>query len=151
VQAAPCIAEWIRAEVADALLIGPDSESRQWVSHIAQLAGVPFELLEKTRRGDRDVSVSLPRIAAARGRQPVIVDDIMSSGHTIVATLQQLATLALRPAICVGIHAVFADDACAKIMAAGAARIVTCDTIPHETNGIGVVDPVAAACTRFLT
>jgi ribose-phosphate pyrophosphokinase len=150
VQAAPAIAAWIRAHVRDALLIGPDSESGQWVSHVAALAGVPFEVLEKTRRGDRDVSVSLPDAAAARGRQPVVVDDIMSSGHTIIETLRRLAGLGLKPAICIGIHAVFADRACDNILAAGAARVVTCDTIRHPSNGISVVEAVAAACAPLL-
>jgi ribose-phosphate pyrophosphokinase len=151
VQAAPAIAAWIRANVRDALLIGPDSESGQWVSHVAALADVPFEVLEKTRHGDRDVSVSLPdAAAAARGRQPVVVDDIMSSGHTIIETLRQLAGLGLKPAICIGIHAVFADQACERILAAGAARVVTCDTIGHASNGISVVDAVAEACAPLL-
>jgi ribose-phosphate pyrophosphokinase len=111
---------------------------------------VPFEVLEKTRRGDRDVSVSLPDAAAARGRQPVVVDDIMSSGHTIIETLRRLAGLGLKPAICIGIHAVFADRACDNILAAGAARVVTCDTIRHPSNGISVVEAVAAACAPLL-
>jgi ribose-phosphate pyrophosphokinase len=151
VQAAPVIAAWIRANLRDALLIGPDSESQQWVEQIATLAGVPCQILEKTRRGDREVSVSLPDIAAARGRQPVVVDDIISSGHTIIETLHQLARLGLAPAICIGIHAVFADQACESILAAGAARVVTCDTIRHASNGISVVDAVAAACVPMMS
>lgn len=149
-QAAPCVAAWLRQNVPDALLVGPDSESHQWVSHIARLAGVPFEVLEKTRRGDRDVSVSLPDVAAARGRQPVVIDDIISSGHTVIETLKQLARLGLPPAICIAIHAVFAEDACENILAAGAARVLTCDTIEHHTNAIPVVDCVAEACAKLL-
>jgi ribose-phosphate pyrophosphokinase len=150
VQAAPVIAAWIRANVSDALLIGPDSESLQWVSQIAALAGVPCQVLEKTRRGDREVSVSLPDSVAARGRQPVVIDDIISSGHTIVETVRQLARLGLAPPICVGIHAVFVEQACETILAAGAARVVTCDTISHASNGISVVRAVATACAPLL-
>lgn len=150
VAAADQVAAWIRAELRDPLLIGPDSESRQWVGRIAGLAEAPFEVLEKCRRGDLDVEVSLPDAARTRGRNPVIVDDILSSGHTIVETLRGLADLGLPPAVVIGIHAVFAGDACAKIEAAGAARIVTCDTIAHPSNAISVVGPVAEACRRLL-
>jgi ribose-phosphate pyrophosphokinase len=150
VPAAPAIAAWIGSEVQNALLIGPDSESRQWVAHIGGLAGVPFDVLEKHRRGDEDVEVSLPDAAQARGRLPVVVDDILSSGQTIVETLRGLARLGLPPAVVVGIHAVFAREACEKIQAAGAARIVTCDTIAHPTNAISVIGPVAEACRRLL-
>lgn len=60
VQAAPSIAAWIRGHVERPLLIGPDSESAQWVEDVARGAGAPFIVLEKTRRDDRDVDVSLP-------------------------------------------------------------------------------------------
>jgi ribose-phosphate pyrophosphokinase len=58
--AAPSIAGWISAEVHDPILIGPDAESAQWVSAVAERCGAPFVILEKTRRGDRDVSISSP-------------------------------------------------------------------------------------------
>ncbi|HET7499660.1 MAG TPA: ribose-phosphate diphosphokinase, partial [Kofleriaceae bacterium] len=59
-RAAPAIARWIATEVQRPVLIGPDAESVQWVSAVAERCGAPFVILEKTRRGDRDVSVSAP-------------------------------------------------------------------------------------------
>src|SRR5690606_29397042 len=56
VHAAPLLAQWIRAHLANPLLIGPDSESEQWVSAVAAAAKAPYQILEKIRRGDRDVS-----------------------------------------------------------------------------------------------
>lgn len=44
---ASLIAEWIRDDVPNAVLIGPDSESDQWVSDIANRAGVAFQILTK--------------------------------------------------------------------------------------------------------
>jgi ribose-phosphate pyrophosphokinase len=144
VGAAPAIAAWIRANVPDAIVIGPDGESRQWVDEVARLAGVPGQVLEKVRRGDRDVEVTLPDAAMARGRTPVLVDDIVSTGHTMLATLAHLRSLGLAPATCVATHAVFADDACEQLLAAGATRVVSTDTIPHETNAIGIGALLAA-------
>ncbi|GAB3751443.1 ribose-phosphate diphosphokinase [Lysobacter olei] len=146
VAAAPAVADWIRREVDRPILIGPDSESEQWVRDIAARAGAPFQVLEKQRRGDRDVSVSLPdAAAAAQGRTPVIVDDIVSSGRTAIETLGHLHRLGLPPATCVAIHAVFAGDAHAQLLAAGAARIVSTDTIAHASNAIGMAQPLADA------
>lgn len=150
VAAAPAIADWIQREVRDAILIGPDSESEQWVADIATRAGVPFQVLEKQRRGDRDVSVSLPDVAAASGRNPVIVDDIISSGRTAIETLQHLHRLGLPPVACVAIHAVFAGDAHAQLLAAGAARVVTTDTIAHPSNAIALAQPLADATQALL-
>lgn len=150
VAAASAIAEWIRREVPSPVLIGPDGESEQWVSAIAQLAGAPHQVLEKQRLGDRDVRVSLPDAARAQGRTPVVVDDIVSSGRTLVETLGHLQRLGLPPAICIATHAVFAGDAFAQLHAAGAARVVSTDTIAHPSNAISVAGLLAEATLRML-
>lgn len=144
VAAAPVVADWIATHVPDAVLIGPDSESAQWVSAIAAQAGVPHQVLEKTRHGDRDVEVSLPDAAKLTGRTPVLVDDIVSSGRTLIETIGHLARLGVPPPTVVAIHPVFAGDAYQALLAAGAARVVSTDTIAHETNAIDVAPSLAA-------
>jgi len=41
IHAAPLISRWIRVNVANPLIIGPDSESEQWVAAAANDAGAP--------------------------------------------------------------------------------------------------------------
>ncbi|WP_347312819.1 ribose-phosphate diphosphokinase [Defluviimonas sp. SAOS-178_SWC] len=143
VATAPLLATWIAENVPDAVLLGPDGESRQWVAEVAQRAGRPYEVLTKHRSGDRQVEISLPDSAVLRQGRPVILDDIASSGRTLIQTLEQLRALDMPPAICVVIHAVFADEAEEAIRRAGAARIVSTDSIPHPTNAIGIAGILA--------
>lgn len=143
--AAPCIANWIQREVTHPVLIGPDSESAQWVAGVALAAQAPYEVLRKLRRGDRDVEVSLPNADALRGYTPVLIDDIVSSGRTLVATLQHLGKLGLPPAVCVVIHPIFAGDAWQVLDKAGAGRIVSTDSILHPSNAIALSEPIARA------
>jgi ribose-phosphate pyrophosphokinase len=151
VAAAPAMAGWLQANVSNAILIGPDSESEQWVADIAARAGVPFQVLTKIREGDRAVRVSLPDPVSARGRTPVVVDDIVSSGHTMLETLKHLADLSLAPATCLVTHAVFAEGAYDRLIAAGAQRVVSTDTIPHPgVNAIAMAPLLAGACERML-
>jgi ribose-phosphate pyrophosphokinase len=151
VAAAPAMAAWVQANVPDAILIGPDSESEQWVGDIAARAQVPFQVLAKVREGDRAVRVSLPDPIAARGRTPVVVDDIVSSGHTVIETLKHLAVLGLPAATCLVTHAVFSEDAYERVLAAGAQRIVSTDTIAHPaSNGIAMAPLLAVACDALL-
>ena len=151
VAAAAAMAAWLQANVRDAILIGPDSESAQWVGDIAARAQVPFQVLAKIREGDRAVRVSLPDPVAARGRTPVVVDDIVSSGHTMIETLKHLAALGLPPATCLVTHAVFSEDAYERLLAAGAQRVVSTDTIPHPAcNAIAMAPGLAVACEALF-
>jgi len=132
------IAEWIADNIERPFLIGPDSESSQWVKSVAAGMDAPFTVLTKERLGDRKVRVSLPHPTSLKGHAPVIVDDIISTAQTMIETTKHLLQAGLPAPVCIGVHAIFAGDAVAQLMAAGAARIVTCNTIPHETNEIDV-------------
>ncbi len=143
VHAAPAIADWVKRHVPSPVLVGPDAESEQWVAAVAARIDAPYQVLEKTRRGDRDVSVSPPDLARCNGHTPVLVDDIISTGRTMIETVRHLRVHGVREPICVGVHAVFAERAHDELLAAGAARVVTCNTIEHHSNRICVADALA--------
>ncbi len=147
VATAPLLADWIAANVPDAVILGPDSESKQWVAEVARRAGRPYEVLRKIRTGDRQVEIGIPDSPALMSATPVILDDIASSGRTLVRTLERLNEVGARPPVCIVIHAVFAEGAEKEILRAGAAQIVSTDSIPHSTNAIGIAALLAGAVT----
>lgn len=149
--AASLISQWIAGQVQLPLLIGPDSESEQWVSSVAQEANAPFVVLNKIRRGDRNVEVSVPQVEKWRDHTPVLVDDIISTGHTMIETINHLLEAGMRPPICIGVHGIFADNAYDELRKAGAARIVTTNTIAHPSNEIDVVPLMVRAAGRDLS
>jgi len=57
IHAADEISKYIKENIHNPVLIGPDSESEQWVADVAEKAEAPFTVLQKTRHGDRDVEV----------------------------------------------------------------------------------------------
>jgi ribose-phosphate pyrophosphokinase len=138
VHAAPYLAAWIRENVPAPILIGPDSESEQWVASVAADVGAPYVVLDKVRKGDREVEVSVPDLGRNVDRTPVLIDDIISTGRTMVEALRHLGSTDRRPPVCLGVHAVFAGDAYGALRRAGAAKIVTCNTISHESNAIDI-------------
>jgi ribose-phosphate pyrophosphokinase len=150
VHAAPQVGAWIRNEVPGALVIGPDEESRQWVAAAARVAGVPFAVLDKQRLGDRQVEITLPYGLQLAGRTPVIVDDIVSSASTMIAATQAMSRLATAAPVCVAVHAIFSGDAIGDLERAGAARIVSVNTIAHPTNRIDVAPAIGAAVADLL-
>lgn len=148
VHAAPMIAEWISQQVESPLLIGPDGESEQWVSEVARLAGAPFQVLTKERRGDYDVSVSLPEVDKWRNHTPVLVDDIISSGRTMLEALKHLQAADLPRAQVIAVHGLFAADAWQQLEAL--ADVVTCESVPHPSNGISLAKALADATLELL-
>ena len=150
VHAAEGIASWVRSQVRQPLLIGPDEESAQWVSDVARRADAPFVVLTKTRRGDRDVEVSVPEVDRWRSYTPVLVDDIVSTARTMIETVSHLRRSGLAAPVCVAVHAVFAQRAFEDLRAAGAADIVSCDTIEHPSNRIALAPAIAASVRELL-
>lgn len=148
--AAPLLAAWIASNIHAPLLIGPDRESAQWVSDVASRASLPWLVLDKIRRGDRDVSVTFPDVQRLRGKTPVLVDDMISTAGTMIAAAGHLAAAALPPPVCVGVHAVFSGTAYADLCNAGVARIVTCNTIGHVSNQVDVSGLIAQAASELL-
>ncbi len=151
VHAAPLVSAWIRQHVAAPVLVGPDAESEQWVAAVAGAAGAPYVVLQKIRRGDREVEVSVPDVERWRARTPVLVDDIISTARTMIETVGHLKRAGLAPPVCIGVHAVFAGTAYADLAAAGAGRIVTGNTIAHESNAIDVSGLLAEAVRELAS
>lgn len=145
VASAPAIARWVAANVVQPVIVGPDSESEQWASDVAGRVGCPFIVLSKRRLGDRSVEISVPHSEAYGGRAPVLIDDIISSARTMAVAVRQVRSVFGTDPVCIGVHAVFAPDAMQALEEAGAARVVTCNTLPHPSNGIDVMGEVAQA------
>jgi len=136
VHAADAISDWIKKHIENPVLVGPDSESEQWVSEVAKNAGAPFIVLEKTRHGDRDVEVSVPQVEAFQNHTPVLVDDIISTARTMIETVGHLKKAGMKAPVCIGVHAVFSGDAFWDLLHSGVEKVVTCNTIPHGSNAI---------------
>lgn len=137
-RSAPLIAEHIKKHITHPVLIGPDEESEQWVSEVAARAGAPYIVLAKQRLGDEKVDISAPGLEKYKAHTPVLVDDIISTAQTMMETLGHLRRLGMKPAVCIGVHAVFAHNAFEALKKAGVQEVLTCNTIPHPSNKIDI-------------
>jgi ribose-phosphate pyrophosphokinase len=145
--AAGPIGAWVAQQVSQPLFLGPDEESAQWVSVAAQACTPTAEhgWCVKQRRGEFDVQVTLPPRPDCRGRAVVLLDDLASTGRTLVAAAQ-LAHAAGAASVDVAVtHALFVGDALAALHAAGVGRVWSTDCVPHASNAISVVPLLAQA------
>lgn len=142
--AAPLLGELVAAQVAGALLLGPDAESAQWVAAAAQAHGLSHAVCEKVRHGDHHVTVQLPSVDFA-GRSVVLIDDVASSGHTLAeAARGALAAGAASVDVAVT-HALFADGALRLVREAGVRHLWSTDSIAHESNVVTLAPLLAQA------
>lgn len=149
VPAAPLIARWLRSHIPSPWLIGPDQESGQWVAEVARLVGAPWTVLRKTRRGDRDVGVRLASRERWPGRVPVLLDDIVSTGETMLAATRLLGKAGLGAPVCVAVHALFDGEAQRRLLEDGVSRVLSCDTVTHPSNAIRMAPSLARAVRQI--
>ena len=149
VQGAAAVVDWLKGR-ENLFLVGPDAESGQWVSRIADASGHPWVVGSKVRRGDREVSVSLPPLDALRGRDAVIVDDVISSGHTVLECLKALRAQDVAKVDCACVHGIFADGIDAVLRQQGLRRLASTNTIPHASNSMDVSFLLLPALREFV-
>ncbi len=146
VSAAASIAGALKGHLpADALLVGPDAESRPWVAALAAPLGLDHLVAEKQRRGDRAVAISIPDSARAAGRPVLLVDDMLSSGGTLIACAGQLRAAGARLAGAAVTHCLAGPEDLAQLAAAGIAPLLACDSVPGPAATIPLAPALAAA------
>lgn len=142
--AAPMLGRFVAERVTRPLLLAPDEEAGQWVRAAAASAGLDHAVCHKQRSGDRDVAVGLQG-ADVRGRAVVLMDDVASTGRTLVAAAQAALAAGAASVDAAVTHALFVGDALAQVQAAGVRRVWSSDSVPHASNAVSLVPLLAAA------
>ncbi|MBI4017003.1 MAG: ribose-phosphate diphosphokinase [Candidatus Aenigmarchaeota archaeon] len=136
------IADFISKNHPDSILIGPDIESGQWAAEIAKKINHPFTILKKKRYSAETVRVKVHAPEVVKGRTVILVDDIISTGHTMLEPIKQLKKLGAKKIICICVHGIFAENALEKLKHAGAEVIAT-NTIANHAAKISVAGIIA--------
>ncbi len=150
--ATPAIVECLRVSNLDpqAVVIGPDEESRPWVSDLAGRLGLKYVVAHKTRRSDRSVEMAFLDSALLRQRPALIVDDIVSSGGTLIACAKALTAVGVTTIDAVITHALFAPELTSEFLRAGIRSVLSTDSIPHPTNAIALQGVLADALRKEI-
>jgi len=123
---------FLQQQFSHALLLGPDSESEQWVGAIAGSIGFDYAIADKVRLGDTQVEMVLPDKNFA-GIPVVIIDDMASTGRTLAKAAGLLQAAGCDELYAVVTHALFCGDAYAHIVNSGIKAIWSTDSIAHPS------------------
>jgi ribose-phosphate pyrophosphokinase len=138
--AMPAISETLRKTGLDpaTIVVGPDAESLPWVSDLAGRLGLSYAVARKTRRGDRSVAIEFHDTARIAGHPALIVDDVVSSGGTLIACAKALTAAGVTAIDAVATHALFPEAAYSEMVSAGIRSIRSTQSVAHFTNAIAL-------------
>ena len=151
-QAAPVLAEaFAGASAAEVAIVAPDIGAVKRAETFQRLVapGAPLVVVFKERPAPDRVAVS-DMIGDVRGRHAILVDDIISTGGTLLGALDMVLERGARSASAAATHGVFAPGALEALEASPLERIVVTDTIPVEPRGRLEVVSVAPLLARAI-
>ena len=140
-----------------AVELSDDAGRVRMAAEYAQRLGAPVVVLLKRRESGTETRVTHV-VGDVRGRPCLIVDDMISTGGTIVESVKALVAAGARPGVTVAAtHGLLLDGAPDKLERAGVREVFVTDTVKTAGEGraqlhvISVAPLVAAALRRLLS
>lgn len=143
--ATPMIGKYIKnMKFKDPLIIAPDDGAIALARNASRDLGIDYDFLEKTRLSGETVSIQ-PKNIAVKGRDVIIIDDIISTGETMAETISLLKKLGAHEVFAACVHPVLSSNAVAKLFKAGVKGIIATDTIDKGVSVVSVAPVIAEA------
>ncbi len=117
-------------------VLAPDLGALRRAKEFAEALGAEFDYLVKRRdRVTGDIMLE-PKSVKVKGKNVVIVDDIISTGGTVAKAAELLLSQGAESIIVVVAHALMAGDAASKLKKAGVSAVYAANTLPLREPGL---------------
>ena len=150
--AMPAIARALRENnlASHTVIVGPDAESRQWVADLAGQLNLAYAVAHKIRLGDNSVDIQFDNPTALAQSAVILVDDIASSGGTLIRCATAALAAGAISVDAVVTHALFKPALAQDFSRAGITSVRSTDSVPHPSNAISLDDILVAALVKEL-
>ncbi|HPP66737.1 MAG TPA: ribose-phosphate pyrophosphokinase [bacterium] len=129
--AAPVIINYLKKkDMKNPVIVAPDVGSVKMARAFAKLLQARLAIVDK-RRDNPDSVEAIHLIGEVAGCEAIIVDDLISTGSTVIEATKVLLENGASKVIASCTHAVFSGDAITKLEGCGLSEIIITDTIPH--------------------
>jgi len=144
VSAIPELAKYFKKlKLKNPLVVSPDMGGSLRAKKFASLLNTDFVTLKKSRnRKTGKVRIQSSKVDV-RGRDLIVVDDIISTGGSVVRATQFLKRQKCKRVFVACTHGLFIGDAERKIKKAGVSQIISTNTIPRSTSKVDVSGVIA--------
>ena len=141
----PIFIDYFRREgiaEAKAVIVSPDLGAVKRARAIAEGLQLPLAIIEKRRvTSERVESHNL--IGEVRGRRASIVDDIISTGATVLETVELLQREEVGEIYAAFTHGVFAGNALERLRASPIKKVLVTNSIPPPDDRAGIIERIS--------
>lgn len=142
------------AAIKDGVVVSPDLGAVKLARRFASRLNLPTAVVQKTRLSGSEVTAG-EVIGEVRGRRPILVDDMISTGGTIAAAARAVLAAGAIPEIAVAAtHALLVGPAVDRLRALPIKRLLVTDSVPVPRSGLPAeivpVVPIVAAAIRRI-
>jgi ribose-phosphate pyrophosphokinase len=157
------IAEYIKEKTDNPIIVGPDKGALNFAEEIADILNCESTYLQKTRISPEKVETKIVKmrydfntddpefknkkqnvdISTVEGKEAVIIDDIISTGGTIVNAINILKDHGAKTIDVCCVHPVLVNDAILKLYSAGIRNLAGTNTIKSEVSEISLATEIA--------
>ncbi|MAP70652.1 MAG: phosphoribosylpyrophosphate synthetase [Candidatus Marinimicrobia bacterium] len=125
------------------LVVSPDIGGKQRAKDFADLLGTDFLSLRKHRdRKTGQINILTSKVAV-KNRTVILVDDMISTGGSIIKSTQFLKKQKCKRVFVACTHALLVNDAEKRIKSAGVSQIISTNTVPKSTSKVDVSKIIA--------
>lgn len=146
----PEMAREVRKKVEKPFILAPDRGALERAKRLAEELNSEYSFIEKER--DRDTGEirikNLPDLKV-QGKDVVIVDDIISTGGTMIQASKVVYERGARRVIAAAVHSLFLENAYERMTSSGIKEIITTNTIPQDPSKVTIVDVSPAIARRI--
>jgi len=144
VSSIPELAKYFKKmKLKNALVVSPDMGGSLRAKKFAGLLNIDFIALKKSRNRNTGKILIQSSKVDVRGKDLILVDDIISTGGSIIKAAQFLKRQKCKRLFVACTHGLFVEDAEKKIKKAGVSRIISTNTIPRSTSKVDVSEVIA--------
>jgi len=135
------IAKYLRdVRLKDPVFISPDIESERLVKGVANLLKKNHIVLRKKRYNSRKIKIEMNKKLNLENRDLVILDDMISTGNTMLEAIKEAKNFKPRKIYCVCVHGIFVENALKRLE--DEAIVISTNSLPSKASIIDITNKI---------